>query len=221
MHHFEGFKVCRDALRRFVRLARDLEQGVSGVDGGEGGVKQLILDYANEFACLYGGYRQEMLDDWLVETATFLDAWDIHERKFQRFAESVDRPMRPRSFRSRRPHSKGIGWHPAMEWALNSKDIERQAIFMLSHYINRRLTGGLSFEGDYSRVGEYTVVPKNLISMLYLRLWIDVDAGEEPDERYCAVCQDPIPEGRNRKARYCSEACKQQAYRKRSGVSRT
>lgn len=241
MRHVEGFEICRYAFRAFVKFGRHVEHGVES-DSDEGAwVRDQITILAGYFGPLFGGERPETLFDWLMEGCRFLDLYDaaqlVRARSPREIAhrtcEFDARIARNGAFNDRIEYFSGRVYSPNFPVTVNPDQVQNpitgipvdlsdqavrgdtrtRAMNALALNVNRQLWGGLNFEADRFAEGKFTVVPKNLLSMLYLRLWMDAMDAREPD-RECAVCGEPI-EG-NQGKEVCSSACRQKRYRQRS-----
>ena len=99
------------------------------------------------------------------------------------------------------------------------------ANFNLQELINANISGNLTSNvrrDPKTNTWQLIVVPKNLISMLYLQLTQAITGGSE--FRRCVVCTDWMeisPAGGRIDKMYCSDACRMRAYRKRKSSPAT
>ena len=237
MTQVASVKACRMAFNYFLRFAREVENGITPEQEDE--ARAVVLQRASLFGTLYAGEegQQDTLEAWLREACAFLDLHDasqaarssVGSRKIERFQEGM-RCVTPELHAY--VYESGRAYSPVMPITAHEDTLRKadgqvfdfsaraakagakaMALAMIEWHVRQKLAGGMSFEPDRFSEGRFIVSPKNLICMLYLRLWLDTVDAPEP-LRECP-CGKEIKGARNKV--YCSDACKQKYYRRRRG----
>jgi hypothetical protein len=225
-----GRAFARSALRKFVRLGRQLQKERDPLVQ-----RTLIMEYANEFGLLTTDPKEfHSLQGWRHAVTKFLDLYDVSRayrtanfREFDRHVE-VHPYMGDLQWRSFR-HDGGIytiayaGVERTTELSPGGpvrriRDIEeakrgssyKRALMLLAYQVGQRLAQGMSFKPSWIDPKSFSFEPASLLDLLYVRLWIDTVGFEDLEltTRTCDQCGDPIPEDSSRRKKFCSDQCR-------------
>jgi hypothetical protein len=113
---------------------------------------------------------------------------------------------------------------PAMMERFRPGDLIQPALYRVQHVINAHLKGRVSFqllwENQRTQLGLY-VVPHGLIGALWLQFSRAIDGNKE--YRRCRECKtwfEVAPDTARTNKRFCTDACRFKAYRKRQAEAR-
>jgi hypothetical protein len=98
-----------------------------------------------------------------------------------------------------------------------TKSVPKQVWKVFAMLIGTKLDGGLTLAPGEFMGNQSGVLNKQLVDLLYLRLWLDV-VQSQPVPRRCVSCGEDVVGG-NRNRKFCSDACRQRHYRRKQARS--
>jgi hypothetical protein len=229
--------------RRQAEAGRDSWSPIDALVEHDPERQERIKDFANQYGVLGTGLHT--FGDWIREAGEFLDALHVEtlirhgrtreiEHSLIYHADmgtvyyrgdwvSLPDVQGPRMITRART--------PGLHQVRKARSVKRKFAFpapypefeklsstskawkVLNLMIAPKLDNGLSLMPGGAWGEQAGIVNAELRSLLYLRLWLDA-AKDRPRVRICEECEEEFGEGR-KGTRYCSDRCRQKAYRHR------
>lgn len=221
---FDAIETIGDGPNVFLRQGNVVDLAAAAIRN-----RRLINDFANHYGLLRGGNQRDLmtLAEWETELKTFDDMMVISNAAHRRgdlttFANRIHQDEQGIFYSGPQLNHEAIARvgdrlefqddegdcvHDLLDDARRYSDRDR-ARLLFSRLISRRLKGGLSLGVSTLNLERASVVPTNLQSLLYARMWLKTI--EWDNSRQFTHCQNlscgrPL-QGR-RDQRYCDRVC--------------